>query len=784
MLSRQHLVIDDHLDKIVRLIKEHPSLILKASPGSGKTTRVPPALLNHFEGKILVLEPRRVAAKMSASRVAQEQGDVVGGEVGYQFRFEKKSSDETKLLFITEGLLLRLLKVDPELRTVSVVIIDEFHERNMQTDLALALISNLQLRRPDLKLVVMSATLDSTRLKEYLPNSAEYIVEVESHPLEIRYLDRTTHLPLHEVICATVQRAWQQSGDILVFLPGQREIRYCLERLSLQLPDALILPLYGELPISEQVKALEKASARKIILSTNIAETSLTIDGISIVIDSGLCRQSRWSQWSGIPILETKMISKASAIQRAARACRQGPGICFRTYTEADYKGRLDYEKPQIYRIDLSAVALELAGLGWSPYESFPWYEAPGADDWKRALNALENLDALEGGKLSALGKAMAELALPPRLSRVVVEAAACGASRSVLKVIAGIEEGQDQIFDIRDWMTVPLRGRAEKLYENLKLKTHLREKDEFAVLEQQCFLSGFWDRVQSLDKGFALVIEARELKNKGHSIQKPVYVMPIDAELLEKHKKTEVFEEVVWNPSAKKIEKFSGLRLGEIQLWKDREKLSEQDFESASKILIEEGLKLNLSALSGVDELLKLLTHSISVENLHSALARLDFLSGQKDFENLNKVFLNLEWFPRCLLGCLDISSVSKIDWTSAILSAVQIEIRDIDRLVPTHIQINQKKRVPVHYDLNKAPWIESRIQDFFGQKEGPKIPAGQVPVTLHLLAPNMRSVQVTSDLRNFWIQHYPTVRQELKRRYPKHKWPEDPLRPESAKV
>lgn len=784
MLSRQHLVIDDHLDEIVRLTKEHSSLILKASPGSGKTTRVPPALLNHFEGRILVLEPRRVAVKMSASRVAQEQGDVVGGEVGYQFRFEKKSSDETRLLFITEGLLLRLLKVDPELKTVSVVVIDEFHERNIQTDLALSLISNLQIKRPDLKLVVMSATLDSSKLKEYLPNSAEYTVEVESHPLEVRYLDRTAHLPLHEIICATVQRAWQQSGDILVFLPGQREIKYCLERLSQQIPDALILPLYGELPISEQVKALEKASTRKIILSTNIAETSLTIEGISIVIDSGLCRQSRWSQWSGIPILETKMISKASAIQRAARACRQGPGICFRTYTEADYKGRLDYEKPQIHRIDLSAVALELAGLGWSLYESFPWYEAPGSEDWMSALRALENLDALKDGKLTSIGNAMAELGLPPRLSRVVVEAKARGASRSILKIIAGIEEGQDQIFDVRDWMAVPLRGRAEKLYENLESKVHLKEKDEFTVEEQQCFLSGFWDRVQNLDKGFALVIEARELKNKGHTVQKPVYIVPIDTEILEKHKKTEVFEELVWNSSAKKIEKFSGLKLGETRLWKEREKLGEQDFELASKILIEEGLKLNLASLSGVDELLKLLTHCISIEDLHSALARLDFLSGQKEFENLNKVFLNLDWFPKCLMGCSDISSVSKIDWISAILSAVQIEIRDIDRLVPTHIQINQKKRVPVHYDLNKPPWIESRIQDFFGQKDGPKIPAGQVPVTLHLLAPNMRSVQVTSDLRGFWIQHYPTVRQELKRRYPKHKWPEDPLRPESAQV
>lgn len=473
------LPIDLLLPEILCSLEAHPNLIIEASPGSGKTTRVPPALLNSaFRGnlgQILILEPRRLAAKYSAHRIATEMGSTVGGLVGYQFRFENLTSQKTRLKFVTEGMFMRLLMTNPRLDQVAAVILDEFHERHIHSDVALTYLMWLQKTyRPELRVILMSATLESAPLSRFLQNSPFFpnslkipnslqlpnspavptspdvkdapILRLQTalHPVTIRYLPSP---PLASQLGKVVREAViealaETSGDLLVFLPGMAEMRRCEQLLS-DLLQAQVFLLHGELTREEQDRALKPGGDRKIILSTNVAETSLTIPGVTAVIDSGLHRMASYSWWSGIPSLKTRPISRASAIQRAGRAGRTGPGLCYRLYTKGDFDTRSGFEKPEIMRSDLSQTLLDLKALGVT-ISSFPWFESPSSQSLQASEDLLYRLGATEkDGNLTEMGRRMSRIAAHPRISRMLLEAQKLDVLEPATWLGAALSEGK-----------------------------------------------------------------------------------------------------------------------------------------------------------------------------------------------------------------------------------------------------------------------------------------------------------------------------------------------------
>lgn len=436
------LPIDEVLAQVLIELARSGVLILQAEPGAGKTTRVPPAILDSGlaelpdkkPGKIIVLQPRRVAARAAATRIAFERASELGAEVGYQVRFEKRSSKRTRILVCTEGVFLRLLQEDPLLEEVSVVIFDEFHERSIDSDLALAMVRQVRNElRSDLRLLVMSATLDAAPVAEYLGSCRTLSCLGRSFPLTIEYLRFPGNESTSSLVFEGVKRMLScTEGHILVFLPDLYEIRQAqqlLEPLS-EHKGLALMPLFGDMPLEEQQRVLEPSAKRKIVLATNVAETSITIDGVTAVVDSGLARINRLDPRLGLNRLDLQRISKASADQRAGRAARTGPGICLRLWSEKEQQLLRDYEAPEIARVELSQCLLQLFAWGEHDIKAFPWFQPPPAQALEQALQVLDRLDALENGKLTELGKRMSRFPLPPRLARLLVEGERLGQLR------------------------------------------------------------------------------------------------------------------------------------------------------------------------------------------------------------------------------------------------------------------------------------------------------------------------------------------------------------------
>ncbi|MCA1616329.1 MAG: DEAD/DEAH box helicase, partial [Acidobacteria bacterium] len=446
----QPLPIDSVLPEIVAALKSEANLVVEAPPGAGKTTRVPSALLDAGvagDGEVWVLEPRRLAARLSARRVAGERGEGVGESVGYQVRFEEVAGPRTRLRFLTEGVLTRRLLSDPQLARVRVVVLDEFHERHLQADLALALLRRLQLTaRPDLRLVAMSATLDAAPVARYLGGCRVVRSEGRRFPVAVEHLKREDERPLAAQVEAAVRRLLAEGldGDVLVFLPGAGEIRRAQNECEhvAAAHDLLVVPLHGELSAAAQDAAVQPAGRRKIILSTNVAETSVTIEGVAAVVDSGLARVASHSPWSGLPTLSVARVSQASAAQRAGRAGRTRAGRALRLYTAQDFAARPAHESPEMTRLDLAEPALELHAAGIGDLRAFDWFEAPPAPALDAAEHLLARLGALDAsGRVTETGRRMLRLPLHPRLARLVVEADARGVGRAACVVAALIGE-------------------------------------------------------------------------------------------------------------------------------------------------------------------------------------------------------------------------------------------------------------------------------------------------------------------------------------------------------
>ena len=817
------LPIDSLLPEILSSLESHPNLVIEASPGSGKTTRVPPALLKsafrRHDQEILILEPRRIAAKYSAHRIATEMGCAVGEVVGYQFRYENVSSPKTRLKFVTEGMFMRMLMSNPRLDRVAAVILDEFHERHIHSDVALSYLKWLQeTHRPELRIILMSATLESEPLSRYLGAAPLLKLQAELHPVTLHYLPSPPAVYLDQIVReAAIKALRETSGDILVFLPGIAEIRRCEQALE-NLPQARVLLLHGELSREEQDQALRPGGPRKIILSTNVAETSLTIPGVTAVIDSGLYRMASYSWWSGIPSLKTRPISRASATQRTGRAGRTGPGICYRLYTKGDFETRPGFEKPEIMRSDLSQVLLDLKALG-VVVPSFPWFELPPSQSLLAAEDLLYRLGAtVPNGSLTEIGRSMSRLPAHPRVSRMLLEAQKQGILEPASWLGAALSEGKIENGNALDGLASYCRNeslrKAQKIYlhalpgSNPSARTPFPESLKALA---RAVLMGFPDRVAQKRKrathvargkaqeveillssggsammeetqamtgeDFLVLLDLQEQQNqnqKKSNLRVRSWISISEDWLLDvKPLGIEESQTSTWDVERKKVLSFSLLTYGELVL--SESSILCGDKKEVMKILIKNTLGIDPETASLPAWILALTPLSESSEGMEveSAFARAKIYSEYLKCELQDfwtHLLLHLE-------GKSSLAELKSMDWPSDILHALLGEkAHSLRELLPTQITLPSGRRAKIHYTWSQSPWVQSRLQDFFGMKKGPVLLNGRLPLLIHLLAPNQRAVQVTSDLESFWKNHYPQLRPALSRRYPRHSWPENP--------
>jgi ATP-dependent helicase HrpB len=761
------LPVDAILPEILDSLRRCPNLVIEAPPGAGKTTRVPPALLAIVSGEVLVLEPRRIAARLAARRVASEAGEAVGETVGYQVRFEEAISARTRLRFVTEGVLTRRLLSDPGLKGVDAVVLDEFHERHLDSDFALALLRRLQRQRPDLLIVVMSATLDTGHVAEYLDGCPILRSEGRQFELSIRHLPhspKTLEAQLADALDLLISE--QPSGDVLAFLPGAAEIRRAQRETGAiaRRANLLVLPLHGDLPLAEQDRAVAPAMQRKVILATNVAESSVTVEGVTAVIDSGLARIATYSQWTGLPTLTVGRVSKASAKQRAGRAGRTGPGRVLRLYTTEDYLRRPEHDEPEIARSDLSQLWLALRAMRIDDIE---WLDAPPAVAVERANSLLNRLGATE---------AMARYPLHPRLSRILIAAMERGIGED--GCIAAALLGSGARFEKNDLLAAMdaepdfrTRQQIEQLRRMARPPRQTSHDDNALLMS---VLAGFPDRVARRRTGNQVLLSAGASAEIAG--EPPVYefMVAVDAEdrkdkplplirltaRIEPEWLIELFPErvrdqsgVEWNRQGERVEAVSALMYDELVIQESRGALP--DAEAAAELLARKALE------AGIDRF-------VDKAALEEFLARAEFAGLATP--DVQAVLQEM---------CLGLRSFGELKNAAAHFMPLleqRVGARQLSELAPARIRLAKGRETRVHYDPGKPPWIASRLQDFFGMRETPRIGREKTPVVVHLLAPNQRAVQTTTDLAGFWERLYPQVRRELMRRYPRHQWPEHP--------
>jgi ATP-dependent helicase HrpB len=766
--------VDAILPEITASLARHPNLVIEAPPGAGKTTRVPPALLEILNGEVVVLEPRRIAARLAARRVAWELGETAGETVGYQVRFEEAVGPRTRLRFVTEGVLTRRLLSDPSLKGVAAVVLDEFHERHLESDLALALLKRLQRTRPDLRLVVMSATLEAAPVAQYLGGCPILRSEGKRFELSIQHLPYSP-APLESQVRDAVELllARQRSGDILAFLPGAAEIHRAMRECAAIARRAglLVLPLHGSLPPEEQDRAISPASQRKLILATNVAESSVTVEGVTACIDSGLARFAAYSPWSGLPTLHVGRVSQASAKQRAGRAGRTGPGHALRLYPEEDYLRRPQQDAPEIVRSDLSQLCLALRAMRIARVSDLEWLDQPPAAAVQQAESLLDRL-----GAIGEMAQRLARYPLPPRLSRILVEAMERGVGEDGCVAAALLGSGARLAKnDLLAAMEVDHDHRSRQHIEQLrKIARPPRQKrhDDDALLLS--VLAGFPDRVGRLRTGnqvllstgasaevageppryeFMVAVDAEDRKDKPRPLIRmtariePEWLIDLFSERVREH------AGVTWNRAAERVDAVNALLYDQLTIQESRGAAPEP--EAAAQLLAQMALE------AGIERF-------VDPEALEDFMARAAF--GGLTPPDLPQALRDL---------CLGLRSFAELKRAAAdLVPALEHRLgrRRLNELAPARLRLQKGRETKVHYERGKPPWIASRLQDFFGMCDTPRLGPDRTPVVLHLLAPNQRAVQTTTDLAGFWERLYPQVRRELMRRYPRHQWPERP--------
>ncbi|HEX4641141.1 MAG TPA: ATP-dependent helicase HrpB [Chthoniobacterales bacterium] len=843
-MRREDLPIFELENSIVETLRTHSRLIIQAPTGSGKSTQVPQILFDHGllgDGQVVILQPRRLATRLLASRVATERQSRLGDEVGYQIRFENVTSPRTRIRFVTEGILLRQLIQDPELRGISAILFDEFHERHLYGDITLARALTLQATsRPDLKLAVMSATLDAGALEKYLAPCSILTSAGRAFPVDIEYLPRPAGgdgYPIWDLAADELERlAPQTDGDVLIFMPGKYEIGRTISavRASRVSDRFVVLPLHGELPPAEQDAALAHYEKRRAIVATNVAETSLTIDGVQVVIDSGLARIARFDPRRGINTLLVEKISRASADQRAGRAGRTAPGRCLRLWTEREHLDRTPQELPEVKRLDLAEVVLTLKASGVDDIAAFRWLEPPDPQALARAEQLLVDLGAIAEGKITPLGQRMLAFPVHPRYARMLLAAqehhcvpaialiAALTQGRNLLRRLEGKQarEDRDDVlggetesdffilmrafryaersgFDSRRCARLGINAGAAREAAQLTEQFLSIARDEKLDLQTgetkpgaipRCVLAGFPDQVAvRLDAGTlrcALVHGRRGVLARESAVRDASLLVASEIREIESSDK----ERQVLLTLATKIEE-EWLRELFPESFREERCV---EFDPALRRVIGRRLTQFHDLVLGSEEFpakddpaaaqilaREVLAGTCPLKNWDNAveqwIARANFIAAE--FPELEFPTIG-EAEKRLLLEqlCQGASSYKEIK-DKSVMPVVKSWLNPgqqqaLDDLAPERIGLASGRNAKITYADNAAPTIAARIQDLYDTPRGLTVGRGRIPLRIQVLAPNNRPIQITNDLETFWREGYPKIKKELQRKYPKHKW------------
>lgn len=813
------LPIDAVLPSLLQTLATHAAVVLQAPPGTGKTTRVPLALRDEafLQGrKIVMLEPRRLAARSAARFMATLLGEDVGRTVGYRTRLDTKVSRETRIEVVTEGILTRLLQSDEELADYGIVIFDEFHERSLQADLGLALVRECQqVLRDDLRLLVMSATLDAQPIAQLLGNAPVLSCPGQVFPVETRYRapGRVPWLDhLAQVICDTLQT---ERGSLLVFLPGEGEIRRLMERLDTLPADVVVAPLYGQLSGDEQDRAIAPAPAgqRKIVLATAIAETSLTIEGIRIVIDAGFLRSPSYDPNSAMTRLVTQRVATANAEQRRGRAGRLGPGICIRLWSEEENARLQAFAEPEIRQADLSGLVLELAQWGVRDPASLCWLDVPPAASWMQARELLQSLEALDAnGTITAHGRAMLALGLPPRLGHMVVRGRDLGLGKLAAEMAALLSERDilprdsgadlhDRLMCLRGELQVRGvdRGRLQRVRESVR---RLAEKNSDSVVENdddagRLLALAFPDRIAQRRAGHAaryVLANGRGavLPDEDRLAREPWLVV---AELDGQAREARIFLAARLSQAVLEATLASVIEAREFVSWDSGTQAVQARQQRVLGALVLEDKSL---ASASPEKIAAVLAQAITdtglqvlpwTDNLRQWQARVQILHRlePEQWPDVSDAALRGRvpaWAGPYLTGLSRFSHLDRFPLHEALTALLDwSQQQALDQLLPTHLVVPTGSRIGIDYTGEHDPVLAVKLQELLGLTETPRLARGRVPLTIHLLSPAQRPVAVTQDLASFWKNAYPEVRKDLRGRYPRHPWPEDPFTAEAQR-
>jgi len=835
------LPIEETLPDLRRALAQRSAVVLQAPPGAGKTTVVPLALLDEpwLKGKsIVMLEPRRLAARAAAGRMSQLRNEAVGETIGYRIRFESKVSKATRIEVLTEGILTRRLQHDPALEGVGLVIFDEFHERHLHADLALALCVDSQHGlRDDLRILIMSATLDGDAVSRLLDHAPIVTSQGRTFPVEVNYLPRDPEGRLPVTVAAAVQRALEeQQGDALVFLPGAGEIRRTQELLEGMLGGSVeVLPLYGDLPWESQQRAIQPGNGRRrVVLATPIAETSLTIEGVRIIVDSGYARVPQFDPVSGLSRLVTQRISRASAEQRAGRAGRTAPGVCYRLWSETTQRGLIPQAIPEIRSADLAPLALELAAWGVQDASRLTWLDPPPPASLAQARALLTDLEALDdAGRITETGRSLAQLPLHPRLAHMLRAAvtmqrgalacdiAALLSERDIFKgnarrscdlaerveVLQGFRRGGRKAVQASG-ADANACQRAEQAARQWRRQIRAREDEALSIDPDEVGLLlalAYPDRIAmqraphepryQLANGRGARLPEWELRlrqpflvaaNTDAAQASPGALSPgagassgegliflaasVRAETLARHFSGRIRkdEEVRWDTEQQAVVARRIERLGALVL--DESPLRAADVELLRAAMLEGIRLLGMAVLPWSDEARALQARVQSMRQWFPEESWPD-LTDAALAENL------AVWLGPYLDGITRRSHLTKLDMLAILKAQLDWkQAQQLDAEAPTHLEVPSGSRLKLDYQPGESPVLAVKLQEMFGLADTPRIARGRVPVTLQLLSPARRPIQVTQDLKGFWERTYAEVKKELKGRYPKHPWPDDP--------
>ncbi|MCG3735145.1 ATP-dependent helicase HrpB [Vibrio cincinnatiensis] len=802
------LPIDVVIPELLTAIQHSPQVILKAPPGAGKSTQFPLALLRsaQVKGKVVMLEPRRLAVRNIARYLAQQLGENVGESVGYRIRGESQVSAKTRLEIVTEGILTRMIQHDPELTGVDLLIFDEFHERSLHADMALALSLDLQMAlRENLTIVVMSATLDQQALQGLLPE-ARYIESQGRHyPVDIHYQPMKDNLSLVNGVEQQIRLLLaQQTGSLLAFLPGSGLIRQLQDRLSNLPSDIDVCPLYGQLPFTLQQQAIAPAlhGRRKVVLATNIAETSLTIEGIRLVVDSGWERRARFEPKTGITRLEQVRIAQSSAQQRAGRAGRLEAGLCVRLYSEAQLNLQPSVPEPEILHSDLTALALELAQWGAQQASELKWLNIPPSAALSQARDRLTALQLMDGrGQLTPSGQAAHRLGIDPRIAAMLLWAKEKGSRylHSALALAVLVEEPEHQILDLQHSLHRWQQGehskgklmaqRAQALAQQLQGPFSLHEVDSDQMTMAACF--AFSERLaqQRGQYGHYLLANGHgAFVHETHPLASQCYLLAVDL-MRGQQQSSQIFsaltvdieqlfaevptlfselEWVDWDEKQGRLVAERQRRIGRLII--HRQTLAEPSLEKMTQALLNYVQRKGLSVLNWNSE---------SQEWLARVRCASEWLPEEAwpDMSEAGLLAALHQWLAPYLIGLRSVKELHSVSVLEALMAYVAWPLtQQLDDWLPTHHQLPTGNRKKIRYQAGGDPVLSVRIQEVFGEQASPVIAKGRIAIVMELLSPAQRPLQITRDLASFWQGAYRDVQKEMKGRYPKHVWPDDP--------